>query len=391
MTSEQSARVAAPLVAHVIYNMRAGGLENGLVNLLNNLPEPRYRHVVVCVKDYSDFRLRVRRDDVEFIALNRREGKDVAIYSTFYRLFRRLRPAVVHSRNLAGLESLWPAYLAGVPCRIQAEHGRDMDDLDGTNRKYRLLRRLHSPAVNRFVAVSRDLETYLTEEIRIPRSRISQIYNGVDTSRFESHSGSRSELPGSGFVGNNLFIMGSVSRLQAVKDPLNLARAFALLHAISPELSGRLRLVICGDGPLLDEVHEVLAAGNVLQYAWLPGFVEDIPAILRGLDLFVLPSLAEGISNTILEAMSASLPVVATAVGGNLEIVANGETGTLVPANDPQSLAAAILSYVRDPDLARLHGRSGRARVDARYSLDVMVHHYDSLYSDLLAVAGDAN
>ena len=374
-----------PLIAHVIYNMRLGGLENGLVNLLDNLPRDRYRHVVICIKDYSDFRFRVQRDDVEFIALHKKEGKALGIYKKLYEVFRKLQPSIVHSRNLAGLDAQLPAFLAGVPCRIHAEHGRDMRDLDGGNPKYRFLLRVHSVLINEFVSVSQDLARHLVDKVGISARKVRHIYNGVDTRRFTQTAERGADPPGLDFAAEDSIVVGTVSRLQQVKNPANLANAFVVLLGKAPDLRARLRLVIAGDGPLKDEVTSILADANVLDQVWLPGFSDDIPAILGGLDIFVLSSLAEGISNTILEAMASGLPVVATDVGGNREVVTPGQTGTLVPSDDPDALADAILSYARDPAMARQHGLAGRHKVDAQFSLRAMVDGYDALYTELLA------
>jgi glycosyltransferase involved in cell wall biosynthesis len=120
------------------------------------------------------------------------------------------------------------------------------------------------------------------------------------------------------------------------------------------------------------------------ELAWLPGERDDIPDILRGLDCFVLPSLAEGISNTILEAMACGLPVVATDVGGNRELLEPGVTGELVPAADPAALAEAILGYAADPLRARQAGRAGRELVERCFSMDSMTRAYRNLYDRLL-------
>ena len=133
----QDGGAANPLIAHVIYRLGIGGLENGLVNLINRLPESRYRHVIISLTDVSDFKQRIKRQDVGCIALNKRAGNDVMMLWRLWRLFRRLRPSSVHSRNLAALEAQFPAWLAGVPCRIHGEHGRDVSDMDGFSKKYR--------------------------------------------------------------------------------------------------------------------------------------------------------------------------------------------------------------------------------------------------------------
>src|SRR6266478_6770190 len=145
-----------PLIAHVIYGLKIGGVENGLVNLINHMPAERYRHAIVCITDYSDFRLRIRRSDVECYALHKPPGKVPGFYVKVWRLLRRLRPRIVHTRNLATLMAQVPAMLAGAPIRIHGEHGRDMGDLDGSNVKYQRIRRLVRPCVHQYIALSKD-------------------------------------------------------------------------------------------------------------------------------------------------------------------------------------------------------------------------------------------
>ena len=144
-----------PLIAHVIYRLDIGGLENGLVNLINHIPEDRYRHVILCLKGYSDFRDRIYRKDVEIIDLKKREGNDFHLYYRLWQQFTVLKPDIVHTRNLATLEAVIPAILAGVRVRIHSEHGREFDDIDGNNRKHRLLRRSLMPVVNHAIALDR--------------------------------------------------------------------------------------------------------------------------------------------------------------------------------------------------------------------------------------------
>jgi glycosyltransferase involved in cell wall biosynthesis len=185
-----------------------------------------------------------------------------------------------------------------------------------------------------------------------------------------------------------LCLVGTVGRLREVKDQTNLARAFVHARRSDPQATAGLRLVIVGDGPLRAAVESILRDAGMQQFAWLAGERDDIPDVLRGLDLFVLPSLAEGISNTILEAMASALPVIATRVGGNVELVEDGVTGRLVPASDSVQLGEALLAYVRDRALLRRHGSAGRQQAEQRFSLDGMVARYESLYARALRARG---
>lgn len=381
----RSSRDPRPLIVHVVYRFDTGGLENGVVNLINRLPSESWRHAVIALTTITDFRKRIVRNDVEYFALEKGPGHGLLLYPRLWHLLRELRPAVVHTRNLAALEMVVPAWAAGVPIRVHGEHGRDVNDLDGSRRRYQWARRLYRPFVTRYVALSHDFHRYLTERVGIPASIIEEICNGVDAERFRPAAGPREPIEGCPFRDPGLWLVGTVGRMQPVKDQANLVRGFVRAIERDPTQRARLRLVLVGDGPLLEDARTVLKAAGLTSLAWLPGERSDIPAILRGLDCFVLPSRAEGISNTILEAMASGLPVIATAVGGNPELVESGRTGQLVPAADPEALASKILDYAQNIDAARAAGRAGRARVERQYSLAAMVDRYDAMYLRLLA------
>ncbi len=411
----------APLVAHVIFALRAGGLENGLVNLINRTPPERYRHAVICLKDHDGFAARIQRDDVPILDLHKKDGYDLPLYGRLWAAFRHLRPAIVHTRNLVALEAQLPALAAGVRSRVHGEHGWDVHDLDGSNRRHRLLRRGLSPLIDRFIPLSAHSERYLIDLVGVPAGKVTRIVNGVDAERFHppgpplsvgaaphrddpapqsprgrgSHQEAgpswqaipvgaaprrdRDDLPETGFP-LDAIVVGTVLRMETVKDPMNLARAFVAALERRSDLRARLRLVMVGNGRLHDEVRAYLRDTGAESLAWLPGQRDDTPELLRGMDLFVLPSRAEGISNTVLEAMASGLPVIATRVGGNPDLVVEGETGTLVPPEDPTALADAILTYANDPALRQRYGTHARQLVEERYTLDRMVEHYLDVY-----------
>jgi glycosyltransferase involved in cell wall biosynthesis len=174
--------------------------------------------------------------------------------------------------------------------------------------------------------------------------------------------------------------------MQTVKAQPVLARAFVQALQQQPALRERLRLVLVGDGPLRAECEAVLQQAGVAEYAWFAGERGDVPDVMRALDCFVLPSLAEGISNTILEAMASGLPVLATAVGANGELVAPGDTGLLVPPGDASQMAHQVGALAHDAVRSRAMGRAGRERVEHKFSLEAMVAAYDATYS--LALSG---
>ncbi len=380
--------MTAPLIAHVVYRFGIGGLENGIVNLVNRMPAQRWRHVIIALSEVSGkFADRIERDDVRYVELGKRPGHLVRDYPRLYRLFRQLRPSIVHTRNLAALEASVPAWAAAVPVRIHGEHGWDANDPDGRRMRYRYVRKLYRPFVQRYVALSQHLADYLERGVHVPRERIAQIYNGVDTERF-SPADERQLIAGCPFAGPEQWLVGWVGRMDPVKDPMNLARAFLRLRELSPAAANRTRLVIVGDGAERTALEALLGHRTVRDHVWFAGERADIAHVMRGLDCFVLPSRAEGVSNTILEAMASRLPIVATRVGGNAELIESGMTGLLVPPANSEGLAQAMLTYFTERSTARRHARAARQVAEKRFSLVRMVADYSALYEKALADAG---
>jgi sugar transferase (PEP-CTERM/EpsH1 system associated) len=297
----------------------------------------------------------------------------------------------VHTRNLAALEAALPAFVAGVGVRIHGEHGRDVDDLTGSSRKHQWLRRAYRPFVTHHVALTNELTEYMISKVGLQRAAITQICNGVDTTHFRPSNGGRDPIDGCPFDPRFHWLFGTVGRMQAVKDQVSLARAFVVALGQQPTLKERARLVMVGDGPLREQSIAVLREAGLIELAWLPGQRGDIASIMRGLDCFVLPSLAEGVSNTILEAMACGLPVIATSVGANAELVSHEVTGRIVPPADVQALAAGMISQAADPILSKAMGRAGRLAAETKFSLQTMTSAYRSLYDSQLRGCGVPN
>jgi len=375
-----------PLIAHVVHRFDTGGLENGVVNLINQLPRERYRHAVIALTEVTGFSRRIERDDVEFVALHKPPGQGFWMFPRMRAVLRRLRPAIVHTRNLAALEMSAPAAWSGVPIRVHGEHGWDERDPGGGSRTFRLVRRAYRPFVHRYVALSRQIRDYLVDRVGVDATEVALLYNGVDLQRFRPPQHGREKIADSPFADADTWLIGTVGRLSPVKDQLLLARAFVRALELAPEARRQLRLVMVGEGPLRGSVETILRDGGVSGLCWLAGDRSDVPAVMRGLDAFVLPSIAEGISNTILEAMATALPIVATRVGGNVELL-NDATGTLVDSGDVEDMARAVLDDWRDRDASRARGQRARAEVQRRFSLERMVAGYADLYDGLLAQA----
>ncbi|MCQ8102632.1 TIGR03088 family PEP-CTERM/XrtA system glycosyltransferase [Methylomonas sp. SURF-2] len=369
-----------PLIVHIIYRLDVGGLENGLVNLINRMPSEKYRHAIICLTDSTDFSKRIQRPDVAIFEIHKKPGQDGGSFLKVYKLLKQLEPEIVHTRNLAAIEYQLCAFLAGVPFRVQGEHGWDVFDPEGNNVKYRWLRFSLGFLIQRFIPLSRQLEDYLQYKVGISAQKITRICNGVDTERFYPAQGQRQTLVDCPLDLQNKLLIGTVGRMHGVKDQLTLVKAYILACQQSASFAGKACLALIGDGPLRELAVNLLQQHGLDDKAWLPGERQDVAQIMRGFDVFVLPSKAEGISNTILEAMASGLPVIATRVGGNPELVLNETTGLLVEKENVPAMAAALQSLVGDDGKRRQFAEAAWRRAQQEFSMDSMVARYLAVY-----------
>jgi len=367
-------------IIHVVHRFDVGGMENGVVNLVNRLPARCFRHSIVALTTIGTIADRVSNPEVELLALGLPPGPLSAHLPKLWRLFRRLRPTIVHTRNVGTLEAQFAAALAGVPVRIHGEHGWEVHDLVGSNSRLLRTRRWLRRLVHAQIALSTPTFEYLRDRVDVPLDRLVSIPNGVDTERFrprKRESDASAEL-----------VIGYAGRLAAVKNPLLLIEALervrALLEGVEPSFGARVHLELIGDGPLAEPVRRRVAASPSRHAIRLVGERDDIPERMRNFDIYALPSQAEGISNTLLEAMATGLPCVATRVGGNEELIEHQRCGTLVASGDAAGLAQALERYLRDPGLRVQHGSRARERVVERFGLDRMIDSYRELYTTQL-------
>lgn len=360
-----------------------------MVNLFNALPSHRFRHAVICLTDYTHFCQRITAQQVDFYALHKAPGQNFGWVPRLWTLLRRLKPDLVHTRNLSALEAQFIAAAAGIRHTVHGEHGRDVFDLHGQSRKYVLLRRAAQPFVSHYIAVSRDLAGWLRDTVRVPERKIRHIYNGVDCEKFHprhasSGAASRPAVLPEGFASDDSVVFGSVGRMAEVKDYPTLTRAFIQMLKQHPEARRRARLVIVGEGVARELCLKLLAEAGVADLAWLPGERDDIAQLLRAFDVFVLPSLNEGISNTLLEAQASALPVIATRVGGNVELVEDAVNGRLVAPADVTGMAQALQSYLGEAARLAEQGARARQRVLDHFSIAAMADAYASVYEHVL-------
>lgn len=355
-------------MVHVVYAFGTGGMEKGIAAVIAG-SSPEFRHTVVCLKSTGESQ-RLLPQGTPVLSLDKPPGNSLRFVKTLAHTLRRLEPQVVHTRNWGGTDGIVAAKLAGIRNVVHGVHGWDMTDPHGRNKKRILFRRFASRWVSEYTCVSKQMELWLRDTIRV-RKAVTQIYNGVDTvtcsPENEGAKKTRAELG----IPSDAFVIGTVGRLDPIKDHPALFRAFNIVQQKAPNTA----LVVVGDGVERKRLEALAGEGVVFL-----GNRLDVPELLRIFDVFVLTSKNEGISNTILEAMATAVPVVATNVGGNPELVKDGSTGFLVKPGDFESMASALVCYFEDPDLRIRHGKAGRDKAIKEFGVQKMVRSYEEVY-----------
>jgi sugar transferase (PEP-CTERM/EpsH1 system associated) len=347
-------------VVHVAGQLATGGMEKLLVEFARHGDRARFDLHFVALTGCGPVADEIRALGWPVTELNVKPGFHPTLYVRLARLFRRLGADVVHTHNTRPVLFAAPAArLARVKRVIHTRHGQRFGAKPRETKAFRWA----TKTVDRMVCVSHD-SARLTEAEGVNPARIVTVWNGIDVNRFR-----RAAPEGAG-------PMIAVGRLSPEKDFPTLVRAAALAAEREPTF----RLEIAGGGACADEIRQMIAELRAEGVVTLLGPVSDVPSLLTRGSGFTLASLTEGISLTILEAMASGLPVVATRVGGNPEVVAHGETGLLVEPGDPRALAESLLTLWRDPSRRRKMGDAGRARVEARFDVRAMVAAYESLY-----------
>jgi sugar transferase (PEP-CTERM/EpsH1 system associated) len=354
---------------HVLYRLQAGGTEYGVIKLVNGLDRSLVTSSICSSTPATEVK-RLLRPDVALHECSRREGNDPGFVWDLVRLFRRERPDIVHTHAWGTLcEGLVAAKLARVPHVIHGEHGTlQLKPYQARVQRFAWGR------VDRLLSVSSRLAETMSRTTTFPLDEIQVIRNGVDLSRFASvdRAGAKRQLG----LPSDVTAIGTAGRLVPVKDQALLLEALAQLAGRGLRFTG----VIAGDGPLRGDLEARAAALGIADRVRFLGHVPDVETVYAALDLFVLSSVSEGLSNTILEAMASGLPVVATRVGGADELIEEGRTGFTVPASNAPELAAAIERVVRQPALLAQMGAAGRERALKDFALERMLHDYANVY-----------
>jgi len=345
-----------------------GGAEKIVARCATGLPREKYGIQAAALRGQSQAAARdLARAGIPTHDLAMAWKTDVRVVARLARLLRRERIQILftfmfHPTLLGRLVGR----ACGVPVRLSSER---IMGWEGIGR--RLLNRWTVPLATHVVAVSDRVATHAAREFRIPADRLTTIPNGVDLDHFRPvRRGGEAARP----------VIGCTARLHAKNDHATLLRAFALVNARWPDV----RLLLVGRGPEEARLRGLTHTLGISSRVHFLGEQADVAPSLQQLDLYVQSSVAEGIPNSVLEAMAVGLPVVATSVGGTPEIVVDGETGLLVPPGNPPALAEAMLTLLADRERVEAFGRAGRARVEAHFGEGLMLRRMEALLDRLV-------
>ena len=376
MTGPEAARIEMLLPA-----MHAAGMETMVAGLCRALVARGFDAGITCLEEEGALAPALRADGLRVSVVRTPGFLPNLVPGALRDWLAERRPDVVHAHSGVWLKAVRAARAAGVRRTVYTAHGL----LDRTPRHHFWMMRMAARGTDRIVGVSEALTRVLIDQAGSPPARTLTIANGVDTDHFAPgpHSGAV-RLPLG--LAPGIPLVGIVARLAAVKNHACLVDAFALVRERHPEAI----LALVGDGPLRGDLEAQVARLGLTDSVRFAGGATDMPPIYRDLDIFVLSSVAEGTSISILEAMATGCCVVATAVGGTPALLGDGAAGVLVPSADPVALAAAIVDLLDDPSRRRRLGLAARERAERVYSEQAMVDRYLELYG-LRTMAGAAS
>lgn len=366
-----------PSVCQLVHSLNVGGAEI-LADRFARRMRGHGRVVFACLDDLGPLGEQLLSENVTVERLDRRSGMDWRCAWKLRQFLKREEVRLVHAHQYTPFfYAAFSRFLGGGPPILFTEHGRFFPD--GPNRKRMWINPWLLRKSDRVIAVGECVREALFHFEGIPRGKVDVIYNGVDLDRFAptgSRAATRCELG----VAEDEFVLLTVARLDSIKDHATSVRAMAELRRRVPKL----KLLLAGDGPERGNLESLIRQTGTEGTVRMLGLRRDVPRLMEAADGFLLTSVSEGIPLTLIEAMGASLPIVATRVGGIPEVVEEGVTGLLVPAGNAAAVAEALVSLERDRGFARSLGQKGHQVAHRRFREDDMIRHYEDVYRRML-------
>lgn len=367
LSSNKRSRIRLQFILPDTGGSNIGGMEMVAANILHRLDPRRYSVSLLCLNRENGVIPRLDRARVPVEVIEKQKGLDATLVPRLSWHFLRTRPDLIHTFNEGALIYGFPAArLARVPAVVHADHGR----LPVRERPLlRAVRIRFTKMADHIVAVSEDLRRLMVEKEGVPEDKVTIVTNGVDLIPFDQEW-DRASIRRDLGVTQKDWVVGTVGSLSPQKNQALLIRSAARVP--------NMKVLIAGAGRLEGHLETLIAELKLEDRVFCVGQQRDIPRFLSALDLFALPSITEGTSLALLEAMAARLPVLATDVGGNRAVLEN--TGLLVPSDDVDAMSDKLAWCRKHRAKCKALGLSGRARVEARYSLDRTVATYDEIF-----------
>jgi len=364
-------------ILHIMSRLPVGGVENQLSMILRKYDKIKFCPFVCSLSDKGEIGKEIEDYGIEVIPLNKLKHRfDWSIVKDIYKLIKTRDIKIVRTHQYhANLYGRLAAWLAKVPCIVASVHN-----------VYTIDRKLHRRLINNFLARCTDTVVAVSETVKkdvltydgLSEDRLRVIYNGIDTDRFFNLNGSliRSKLG----ISSGAPVVGTVGRLTLQKGQKYLIDAVSALREKIPQIL----LLIVGDGPMRGELENHIRALGADKNTILLGTRRDIPQLLSAMDIFVLPSVWEGLGTALIEAMAAGKAIIATDIPPVREIINTGNIGILVPARDSKAIASSIELLLNDKPLAETFGKSAQERAFSHFNIETTVNRYTNLFEEIL-------
>src|SRR4030066_188623 len=368
-------------ILHIMSRLPVGGVENQLSMILRKYDKIKFCPFVCSLSDKGEIGKEIEDYGIEVIPLNKLKHRfDWSIVKDIYKLIKTRNVKIVRTHQYhANLYGRLAAWLAKVPCIVASVHN-----------VYTIDRKFHRRLINNFLARCTDTVVAVSEAVKkdvltydgLSEDRLRVIYNGIDTDRFLNLNGSliRSKLG----ISSGAPVVGTVGRLTLQKGQKYLIDAVSALKEKIPQIL----LLIIGDGPMRGELENHIRALGVDKNTILLGTRRDIPQLLSAMDIFVLPSIWEGLGTALIEAMAAGKAIIASDIPPIREIINTEKIGILVPARNSSAITSSIDLLLNNKALAQTFGRDAKERALSHFNMDITVNRYVSLFEDILRGKG---
>jgi sugar transferase (PEP-CTERM/EpsH1 system associated) len=359
-------------IAHVVFSLKIGGLEKVVVDIISHLDRQKFESVVYCVGHKGVYAEALENRGIEVRLVNEQSFiKRIVAFST---IFKNEKFDIVHSNSGVYRDATLAAIIARVPMIMHTDHGKFYPD----NKITRLTHRFFSVFRDKIITVSDHIKDFIANEVRVNRTKIMRIHNGVNINEYDvvvDISRKKIDLG----IALEKKVVGTIARLAPIKDHMTLLAAFEKIVKTHKDV----KLLIVGDGPLREALCDKVVEFGIAHDVIFLGARNDVAELLKIMDIVCLSSLSEGLSMTLIEGMASGKPVVATRVGGNMELIIDKVTGYLVPPRDPKEMAEAISILLNDGSLRKVMGIKGKERIAQHFNINNVARKYEDVYFEL--------